>query len=89
VVNTESRYYLPCLGLPARPAEPDLLAELAASAEHMCRVVATMPADLIRRHEHETWTTTKVLRRLAWHERSELVAMHRLAGRAFEATAGQ
>ncbi len=82
LADTESRYYLPCLGLPARPAEPDLLTELTASAQHVHATVSTMPADLIRRDDGQTWTTTKVLRRLAWHERSELTTMHRLAGRA-------
>jgi hypothetical protein len=28
----------------------------------------------------EIWTTTKLLRRLAWHEPSELATMHTLAG---------
>jgi hypothetical protein len=82
VVNTESRYYLPRLGLPYREAEPDLVAELHASADHVRHAVATMPADLVNHHGGETWTTTKVLRRLAWHERSELVTMHHLARRA-------
>jgi len=82
LADTESRYYLPCLGLPYREPEPDLLAELAASAEHVRAWVRRMDADLVCRHRHETWTTAKVLRRLAWHERSELVTMHRLAARA-------
>lgn len=82
LAETESRYYLPSVGLPARPAEPDLTDELIASARHVAATVSTMPADLIRRHNGKVWTATKVLRRLAWHERSELVAMRRLAGRA-------
>lgn len=79
IVNTESRYYLPSLGLPAREADPDLATELAASAEHVRQLVETMPADLVRKADGEIWTTTKVLRRLAWHERSELRTLHRLA----------
>jgi hypothetical protein len=82
VADTESRYYLTCLGLPARPAEADLLTELAASAHHVSATVRAVPAGLARRDGGEIWTTTKVLRRLAWHERAELVTMHRLARRA-------
>jgi hypothetical protein len=82
LADTESRYYLPSLGLPARPAEPDLITELAASAEHVRTTVHAMPADLVRHERGEIWTTTKVLRRLAWHERAELVTMHQLAHQA-------
>lgn len=82
LADTESRYYLPGLGLPTRPAGPDLTTELAASALHVRATVSTMPADLIHRDGGEIWTTAKVLRRLAWHERSELVTMHQLARRA-------
>ena len=35
--------------------------------------------DLIRTDAGETWTTTKLLRRLAWHEPAELVTMRALA----------
>jgi hypothetical protein len=35
-----------------------------------------------RRSDGEVWTTTKLLRRLAWHERGELVVMWRLAKQA-------
>src|SRR3954453_11507763 len=59
-----SRYSLPSLGLPAREADPDLDTKLAASAEHVRQPVDTMPADLVRKADGETWTTTKVLRRL-------------------------
>lgn len=82
LADTESRYYLPSLGVPIRPAESDLITELSASARHVQAVVSAMPADLIHRAGGEVWTTTKVLRRLAWHERSELVTMRQLAGRA-------
>ncbi|GAA4214153.1 hypothetical protein [Actinocatenispora rupis] len=85
LADTESRYYLPSLGLPARDPEPDLLAELRASARHVREVVATMPADLVRRADGEVWTTVKVLRRLAWHERSELRTMHHLTRRPTDA----
>lgn len=82
LADTESRYYLPSLGLPARPAKPELVAELVASGRHVLDVIATMPADLVRTAGGETWTATKLLRRLAWHERSELVTMRQLAQRA-------
>jgi hypothetical protein len=89
LADTESRYYLPALGLPGRSAEPDLITELTASARHVRTVVSTMPATLIRRTPSEMWTTTKVLRRLAWHERSELITMHHIAHRARAAIRGR
>jgi hypothetical protein len=83
VVDTESRYYLPCAGLGYRDAAPDLLTELVESAAHVRSVLTTMPADIIRTDDdHGTWTTVKVLRRLAWHERGELDVMRQLAARA-------
>ena len=82
IADTESRYYLPSLGIAARPALPGRLAELAASGLQVRHVVASMPAGLARQHDGQIWTTTKVLRRLAWHERSELMTMHWLADRA-------
>lgn len=78
IVDTESRYYLPSLGLPARPRAGDLITELTESAAHVCQTVQTMPADLVRRDGGEVWTSVKVLRRLAGHERGELVAMRAL-----------
>lgn len=82
VVDTESRYYLPQLGLGYRPQVEDLLVELAESAEHVRAMIEVMPADVVRTIDGEVWTSTKVLRRLAWHERGELVVMHALAARA-------
>ena len=79
LADTESRYYLPSLGRPGRPRRPDLLGELAASAEYVRRTLLTVPPDLHRTDSGETWTTTKLLRRLAWHEPSELITMHLLA----------
>jgi hypothetical protein len=81
VADTESRYYLPSLGLPARPRQPDLLDELVASAGHVRRVVGAAAPDLTRADAGAVWTTTKLLRRLAWHETAELVTMHALATR--------
>lgn len=37
-----------------------------------------MPSDALRRDDGEVWTSVKVLRRLAWHERGELVAIREL-----------
>lgn len=82
LADTESRYYLPGVGLPARKREADLMAELTGSARHVQEAVWSVPADLICRADGEIWTTTKLLRRLAWHERSELTTMRRLATRA-------
>jgi hypothetical protein len=82
VTDTESRYYLPRLGLPSRPREADLLVELRRSTQHVQAAVSSAPPALLRRSGGEVWTTTKLLRRLAWHERGELVVMRRLAERA-------
>jgi uncharacterized damage-inducible protein DinB len=82
VADTESRYYLPALGLPARAREGDLLEELQRSAEHVRTAVSNVALARVRRSEGEVWTTTKLLRRLAWHERGELVVMQRLAEQA-------
>ena len=79
VADTECRYYLPGLGLPSRPRADDLDTELDACAAHVRAVVLDMPDHLVHRHRAEEWTSTKVLRRLAWHERGELRAMRELA----------
>jgi hypothetical protein len=82
VADTESRYYLPRLGLAGRPREADLLRELQRSGAHVQAAVRSVAPALVRRSNGEVWTTTKLLRRLAWHERGELVVMRRLAERA-------
>jgi DNA-binding NarL/FixJ family response regulator len=79
VADTESRCYLPRLGLAGRPREADLLGELQRWAAHVQAAVQGVAAALLRRSDGEVWTTTKLLRRLAWHERGELVVMRRLA----------
>lgn len=84
IAITETRYYLARLGvespepfrslrrpLPAPPTA-ELLGALERSAGHVRRTLPTLPRDLFREADGEQWTTTKVLRRLAWHERSEL-----------------
>lgn len=74
-LNTESSYYLPNLDLGYRERAADLFEELELSAEQVQRVVEVMPADLVVEGTQGIWTSTKVLRRLAWHERGELAAM--------------
>jgi hypothetical protein len=37
-----------------------------------------MPRDLAYQSDGEVWTTVKLLRRLAWHERGELEAIKSL-----------
>jgi hypothetical protein len=79
VADTECRYYFPGLGLPYRPRADDLDTELKACAAHVRATVVGMADDLVYHHGDEEWTSTKVLRRLAWHERGELMAMRDLA----------
>jgi len=79
VTDTDCRYYLDGLGLESRPRAADLDTELRECAAHVRRVVEAMPLDAVRCHGDEVWTSTKVLRRLAWHERAELRAMRDLA----------
>lgn len=81
VADAESRYYLPTLGLSARAREPDLREELAASAEHVARAVREVPPAAVNRQHGQVWSTGKLLRRLAWHERGELAAMLELRER--------
>jgi hypothetical protein len=82
LADTESRYYLPSLGERPLPRGGELLAELDASHRHVLARIATLPPDRIVRDRGEEWTTVKLLRRLAWHERSELRVMRRLLSRA-------
>lgn len=78
ICDTESRYYLPMTGLPARERHADLRTELAASQRHVRFVLHGMPREQVNRERGEVWTATKLLRRLAWHERGELVAIDAL-----------
>lgn len=82
IVDTESRYYLPALGIEPPPRADDLWEELERSTAHVRRVLPTLPPDLSAEHSDQVWTTTKVLRRLAWHERGELDVMRELLDRA-------
>ena len=78
ICDTESRYYLPQLGLPPRKRCADLRDELTGSHEHVVHQLADMPRSLAVRDRGEVWTSTKLLRRLAWHERGELEAIEQL-----------
>lgn len=77
ITDTESRYYLPALGLPGNHRANDLDRELRLSAAHVRHVVSDMTRDLVV-EEVEVWTSTKLLRRLAWHEAGELDAIEGL-----------
>lgn len=81
VTDTDCRYYLPAAGLPARPRESDLLTELRAGVRHVQEHVGRMPPDVVVEHDGEVWTTVKLLRRLAWHERGELAVMRTMLAR--------
>jgi len=83
IADTESRYYLPQLGLPSRPRVHDLVTELKESGAHVRRVVSGMAPDLASASdEYGSWTSVKVLRRLAWHEPGELEVLERLVEKA-------
>jgi len=82
VVDTESRYYLPRLGVDSPPRASDLFVELDRSAAHVRRSLSSLPRALARESKRQTWTTTKLLRRLAWHERGEVDAMRALLSKA-------
>ncbi|WP_150460141.1 DinB family protein [Nesterenkonia ebinurensis] len=75
IADTESRYYLPSLGLPSKPRAQTLVAELSESAEHVQKTLRTMLPNMSRSNGGELWTSTKLLRRLAWHEPGELAAI--------------
>lgn len=75
ITDAESRYYLPALGLPGRERQATLAAELEASLAHVLLALARLDPRAHRESGGEVWTATKVLRRLAWHERGELDAI--------------
>lgn len=82
VVDTESRYYLPAIGVAPLPRGDDLLEELERSHAHVRATVPSLERAAVVESEGEVWTTRKLLRRLAWHEHSELYAMRQLRARA-------
>jgi hypothetical protein len=82
IADTESRYYLPSVGLAYREPAASLFEELDISAEGVRAAVETLPADRIVAGEAGIWTTVKILRRLAWHERDELTVMRAMRAKA-------
>lgn len=81
ICDTESRYYLPQTGLQAKDRVERLPDELRASQRHVLSVLTSMPRSAQHRPGNEVWTATKLLRRLAWHERGELAAVDSLLTR--------
>ncbi|GBE24479.1 hypothetical protein BMS3Bbin02_00751 [bacterium BMS3Bbin02] len=82
VADTESRYYLASLGVEPPDNPSDLNQWLACSASHVRSALPTLPTDRVVEGGGEVWTTRKVLRRLAWHERGEVDAMRALLKKA-------
>ncbi|MGH9041926.1 MAG: DinB family protein [Acidimicrobiia bacterium] len=82
LTRTESRYYLAALGVQAPPVAGDLIEELHRSHEHVLTTLEELPPALATEVKGQRWTTTKVLRRLAWHERAELEVMRELLANA-------
>lgn len=80
--DTESRGYLAKLGEPPPPRSLDLLTELERSHQHVLATLARLSPSRSRSLGGETWTTVKVLRRLAWHERAELLPVRLQLARA-------
>jgi hypothetical protein len=77
IAETESRHYLSFLGLGQRARRDELLDELRESGRWVQAQLRAVPRDAIADVNGELWTTTKVLRRLAWHERVEAVFLRR------------
>jgi len=77
IADTEARAYPRWCGLPQLGQVDGLRAELEASADHIKRIIKEMPRSFTTEHRGETWTSVKLLRRLAWHERIELIFLAR------------
>ena len=82
IADTESRYYLAALGIAPPPRCADVSEELRRSRAHVHQALGRLEGDRAVTAGDERWTTRKVLRRLAWHERSELDAMRPLRDKA-------
>ncbi len=72
IADAESRYYIPSCGLPGRPRLDDLADELETSHAYALKTIDTIDAQAQVTSDGEVWTATKLLRRLAYHERVEL-----------------
>lgn len=77
IADTEARAYPRWCGLAQLEPIDDLREELARSSRHIREIVHTMPRTFRNEHRGEMWTPVKLLRRLAWHERIELVFLRR------------
>lgn len=77
IADTESRHYLHLIGAGERAAATELLRELEESGAWIIERLRSMPHAAAERHGSEVWTSVKVLRRLAWHERVESVFLRR------------
>lgn len=82
IADTESRYYLPSLGVAAKPRAAGLLDELRQSHTHVQAALVALEPDLVAVNGEQEWSTVKLLRRLAWHEPGELIVLRRLLTRA-------
>lgn len=82
IADTESRYYLAALNVEPPECCDDIRVALHRSRAHVREVLERFERDRAVTSQGERWTTRKVLRRLAWHERSELDAMKALRDRA-------
>lgn len=86
IADAESRYYLAQVGVPPPERCGRLSDELSRSHQHVLRTLPQLERDLmVTSRDEQVWTCRKVLRRLAWHERSELDAMRALRERARQA----
>lgn len=77
IADTESRHYLQLIGAGERVPASELLRELEESGAWITERLRSMPRAAVERHGSEVWTSVKVLRRLAWHERVESVFLRR------------
>jgi hypothetical protein len=89
ITDTESRYYVAQLGIGPPARAPELVDDLMASHRHVLDALPRLArSGVVRTEGGEVWTARKVLRRLAWHERSELDAMRDLLLRVRARPAG-
>ena len=85
--DVESRVLIPALGLRPRPREEALLDELRSSHNAVMEAVAKLPEALITvTPSGSEWTSVKVLRRLAWHERQHLARLEQLLANKVDAS---
>lgn len=88
IADTESRYYLAALNVDPPERCDDFRKELDRSGAHVRAALENLERDRAVTSAGERWTTRRVLRRLAWHERSELDAVRTLRDKARLAVGG-